>query len=105
MLAPASTTLERRFSALAIWTFVLAFVIPIGALILGPIAMSRIERSYGSLRGKGLATAGILIGAAVLIVVVALVAAPANTKTTGNSGDNVSHSGNSGNSGNSGTHA
>src|SRR5438876_10622207 len=59
-----------RTSPVAIWTLVLAILsftcgwlfTAIPAVICGHIARSKIRKSCGALRGKGIATAGLLLG-------------------------------------------
>jgi competence protein ComGC len=84
---PVSDTLQSQRCGLALWSLVLGiaavilclvgplFAIP--AVICGHMAMGRIKRSGGTLRGHGLALAGLITGylSIVLIPVIALLAA------------------------------
>ena len=71
--------MARRTSGLAIASFVSALVFPlwplssIAAVVLGIVAWREIDRSPG-VGGRGLATAGIVIGS-VLLVLLAIVVA------------------------------
>lgn len=75
-----------KTNILAIIALVLGFVIPIGGIICGPIALSQIKRTGQS--GKGLAKAGLIIGIIItafwvlLFVLGAVLAASGGTTTT-----------------------
>jgi hypothetical protein len=66
-----------RTNVLAIVALILGIVIPIGGIICGPIALSQIKRTGES--GRGLAIAGIIIGAVVILfyIILAIVVAVA----------------------------
>jgi hypothetical protein len=55
-----------RYNTLAIVGFVLAFVINVAGLVVSIIALSQIKRTGE--RGRGLALAGVIIGAASIVI-------------------------------------
>ncbi|MBF4595742.1 DUF4190 domain-containing protein [Curtobacterium flaccumfaciens] len=63
---------EARTNTLAIVSLVLGFVIPIAGIVTGGVALAQIRRS-GEL-GKGLAVAGVTIGAVIILFWVAFIA-------------------------------
>lgn len=76
----AAVPANERWNVLAIVGFVLAFVVSIGAVICGHIALSQIKRTGEKGHGLALAAvilgyAGILIGIIAIIAYVALIAA------------------------------
>lgn len=80
--APVPQT--ERFNVLSIVGFVLAFVVSLGAVICGHIALAQIKRTGE--RGRGLAIAalilgylGILLGIILAIVYVVIIAAAVNS--------------------------
>jgi MFS family permease len=73
---------QQRFNTLAIVAFILAFVVSIGAVICGHIALSQIKRTGE--RGRALAIwalvlgyLGILLGIAYVVVIVGVIASGA----------------------------
>ena len=74
--------MQQRFNTLSIVAFVLAFVVSLGAVICGHIALSQIKRTGE--RGRGLAIwalvlgyLGILLGVIYVIVIIGVVASGA----------------------------
>src|SRR5213076_1302555 len=69
-IAPSASPSVPRTAPIAIWSPVLAILFftsgwlftAIPAVICGHIARSKIRKSCGALRGKGIATAGLLLG-------------------------------------------
>jgi hypothetical protein len=55
-----------KTNTLAIVALILGIVIPIGGVICGPIALSQIKRTGEG--GRGLALAGIIIGAILIVI-------------------------------------
>jgi hypothetical protein len=75
---------QQRFNTLSIVAFILAFVVSLGAVICGHIALSQISRTGE--RGRGLAIwalvlgyLGILLGVVYAVVIVGLIASGAAT--------------------------
>ena len=60
-----------KTSAMAIIAFIFAFLCSFVGLVLGIIALVRINNSKGQLRGKGVAIAGIILSAIFLVVSIA----------------------------------
>lgn len=60
--APAAT----QTNTLAIVALVLGFVVPIGGVVVGIIAMNQIKRTHEA--GRGLAVGGIWVGAALTVL-------------------------------------
>jgi ABC-type spermidine/putrescine transport system permease subunit II len=80
---------QQRFNTLSIVAFVLAFVVSLGAVICGHIALSQIKRTGE--RGRGLAIAalvlgylGILLGIVYAVAIIGLLAG--GVVTTGSAG-------------------
>ncbi len=77
---PAGAPSEGRTSGKAIAGFVLAFFIPILAVIFGHLALSDIKRSAGRLSGRGFAIAALALGYAemglVVVLIIAAIAIP-----------------------------
>jgi hypothetical protein len=75
-----------RTNVLAIVALILGIVVPIGGIICGPIALGQIKRTGES--GRGLAIAGIIIGAVailfyiILFVVIGIAAASTSSLNT-----------------------
>jgi peptidyl-prolyl cis-trans isomerase B (cyclophilin B) len=65
--APAS----GRTNVLAIVALILGIVVPLGGVIVGPIALSQIKRTGEG--GRGLAIAGIIIGAVLILLYIILI--------------------------------
>jgi len=70
-----------RTNTLAIVALILGILVPIGGVICGPIALSQIKRTGEG--GRGLAIAGIIIGAVVILfyiilIIVAVIASAAS---------------------------
>lgn len=74
-----------KTNTLAIISLVLGFVIPIAAIVTGPIAMSQIKRTGES--GRGLALAGLIIGCVatafwILMMIISIVVAISASQST-----------------------
>jgi uncharacterized Tic20 family protein len=65
--APAAA----KTNTLAIVALILGIVVPIGGIICGPIALGQIKRTGEN--GRGLAIAGIIIGAVIIAIYVILI--------------------------------
>ena len=68
--AYATAPAAGKTNTLAIVALILGIVVPIGGIIVGPIALSQIKRTGES--GRGLAIAGIIIGAVVILFYILL---------------------------------
>jgi hypothetical protein len=60
-----------RTNVLAIVALILGIVVPIGGIICGPIALGQIKRTGEG--GRGLAIAGIIIGAVLILLYIILI--------------------------------
>ena len=69
----AAVPANERWNVLAIVGFVLAFVVSLGAVICGHIALSQIKRTGE--KGRGLALAAVILGyAGILFGIIAIIA-------------------------------
>ncbi|HXR44195.1 MAG TPA: DUF4190 domain-containing protein [Pseudolysinimonas sp.] len=84
--AYATAPAAGKTNTLAIVALILGIVVPLGGIIVGPIALGQIKRTGES--GRGLAIAGIIIGAVVILfyiilgIVLALVGAASYSDST-----------------------
>ena len=60
-----------RTNTLAIVALILGIVVPLGGIIVGPIALGQIKRTGEG--GRGLAIAGIIIGAVLILLYIILI--------------------------------
>jgi hypothetical protein len=68
MTDPVTSVAPPATNVLSIVALVLGFVVPIGGVVVGIIALSQLRRSAES--GKGLAVTGIVVGAVLSILTV-----------------------------------
>jgi prepilin-type processing-associated H-X9-DG protein len=87
---PPVPSVEGKTSSLAIWSLVLGIVgLPlcglgtIAGLVLGILAIVKINQSAGALKGRGLAIAGIVISSIALLVLPAAMLLPALARAKG----------------------
>ena len=65
---PAPTDHENRTNVVAIVALILGFVVPIGGIIAGTVALAQIKRTGE--KGRGLAIAGISVGSALIVLLI-----------------------------------
>ncbi len=68
---PASPVAPGRTDPIAVAALVSAFLVPIGAIVLGHVALGRIARTGE--QGRGLAIAGLVIGYSTITLLAAFV--------------------------------